>query len=256
MKPLLFLTRLDPLDDALAAKASGLGYSVLRIPVLATDPGSDGPSLVDRIATLDEETAIVWTSRRAAEPLAQALGAGGAKGRFPRMYTLGDESAAPVRDLGCTPFTPATPARAADLARFIAGRAAKDGIRRVLFLRGDRSLPDLPMGLESAGIEVTSLEVYRTRFLEADVDGLLTALQSEDAIVGAFFSPSTVTGLEQLLPAAARERLHARATVLARGATTASELTARGYRNIFHPDAETGFEPIALSVLESAGVSR
>src|SRR5882672_3631222 len=129
MKPLLFLTRLDPLDDALAAKASGLGYSVLRIPVLATDPGSDGPSLVDRIATLDEETAIVWTSRRAAEPLAQAL-AMRRGGRPPVLYSLGGESQAPLRGIGRSPLSPTGNARAADLARFIAGRAAKDGIRR------------------------------------------------------------------------------------------------------------------------------
>jgi uroporphyrinogen-III synthase len=256
MKPLLFLTRLDPLDDGLAAKASGLGYSVLRIPVLATDPGSDGPSLAERLATLGAGTAIVWTSRRAAGPLAHALAAGGAKGPFPRMYTLGDESAAPVRDLGCTPFTPASPARAADLARFIAGRAAEDGIRRVLFLRGDRSLPDLPSGLESAGIEVTSLEVYRTRFIDADVSGLTASLQREDAIVGAFFSPSTVTGLERLLDSEARERLRARATVIARGPTTTSVLKALGYQSIYQPYGKNGIEPIALSVLESAGVSR
>ena len=255
MKPLLFLTRLDPLDDGLAAKASGLGYSVLRVPVLATDPGSDCSSLADRIATLDEETAIVWTSRRAAEPLAQAL-AMRRGGRPPVLYSLGGESQAPLRGIGRSPLSPTGNARAADQARFIAGRAAKDGIRRVLFLRGDRSLPDLPMGLESAGIEVISLELYRTRFLEADVDGLLTTLQTDDTVVGAFFSPSAVTGLERLLAVEARERLHARAAVIARGPTTASELTARGYRNIFHPDGEIGFEQHALSVLESAGVIR
>ena len=36
MSPLLFLTRLDPLDNELAMKATGMGFSVLRIPVLAT----------------------------------------------------------------------------------------------------------------------------------------------------------------------------------------------------------------------------
>ena len=256
MSPLLFLTRLDPLDDRLSARASGLGYSVLRIPLFATDPGSDCPSLPERLATIDEKTAIVWTSRRAAESLARTLGAARTQGPFPRMYTLGSESAAPVRDMGWTPFTPAGPARAVDLARFIAGRAGKDGIQRVLFLRGDRSLPDLPAGLESAGIEVTSLEVYRTRFLEADVSGLTASLQREDAVVGAFFSPSAVTGLERLLVSEARERLHAHATVIARGPTTALELTARGYRNLFQPEGEIGFEQTALGVLESAGVSR
>lgn len=247
MSTLLFLTRLDPLDDPLAERASRLGYSVLRIPVLATDPGSDSSSLPERLAAVDENTAIVWTSRRAAEPLARALA-----GRFPRMYTLGSESAAPVRSVGGAPLTPPGNARAVDLARFI----SKDGIRRVLFLRGDRSLPDLPRGLENAGIEVLPLEVYRTRFLEADVSGLTASLQRGDAIVGAFFSPSAVTGLERLLNREALEQLHARAAVIARGPTTASELTARGYRNAFQPEGETGFEETALGVLESSGVSR
>ena len=256
MSPLLFLTRLDPLDNELAMKATGMGFSVLRIPVLATDPGSDWPSLSERLATCDDKTAIAWTSRRAAEPLAQALAATRANGPLPPMYALGNESAAPLRTIGCAPLTPASHARAADLARFIAGRAAEDGIRRVLFLRGDRSLPDLPAGLESAGIEVTSLEIYRTRFLDADVEGLTAALRREDAVVGAFFSPSTVTGLERLLDPEARERLHARAAVIARGPTTASELESRGYRNLFQPQGKIGFEQTALSALESAGVSR
>ena len=251
MNPLFALTRLDPLDDRLAMRASVLGFEVLRIPVFATEPGPDLPSLPRRVATLRDGTAIAWTSRRAAEPLAQAVAGMRRDGPFPVMYALGEESLAPLHRAGCSPLTPGNGARAADLARFIAGRAVEDRIQRVLFLRGDRSLPDLPQGLEKAGIEVIPLDVYRTRFIEADLDGLTRWLENDAPVVIGFYSPSAVTGLERLLDGGARDRLHVRAAVIARGPTTAAELVARGFRNVFQPEGAVKFEDMAVGVLET-----
>ncbi len=250
MNPLLVLTRLDPLDDSLALQASVLGYAVLRIPVFATDPGPDLPSLPRRVASIGDGTAIAWTSRRAAEPLAHAFLERRGNG-YPLLYTLGEESAAPLRRVGCAPLTPGEGARAADLARFIVERAPEDGIRQVLVLRGDRSLADLPSGLERAGIQVVPLEIYRTRFLDADVDGLTSWLEEGALVVIGFYSPSGVTGLERLLDAGTRDRIRTHSTVFARGATTATELRARGFRNVSQPEGDMTFERMALGVLEA-----
>ncbi len=249
MNPLFFLTRLEPTDDPLAAKASALGFTVLRVPLLATEAGADSPALARRLAVLGEGTGIAWTSRRGAEALARV--APHTHGRLTRLplYALGEESAAPARRAGLAPITTAGTEGAAGLARLILARAAEDRIRFIVFLRGDRSLPDLPLGLKAGGIDVLSLEVYRTRFLHADVGGLKAWLDGGGPVAVAFFSPSGVAALEGLLEGPACAALHERAAAIARGATTAEALEARGYRNVFRPVGPDGFETVAKEAL-------
>jgi uroporphyrinogen-III synthase len=249
MTPLFFLTRFEPTDDALAARASALGFMVLRVPLFTTEPGQDSPAIARRLATVGDGVAIAWTSRRAAESLARAL-SGARRGleRVP-LYALGEESAAPMRRAGHAPLTPAEGLGAAGLAQFILSRVTQDGVRCVLFLRGDRSLPDLPSGLKAGGLEVFSLEVYRTRFLDADVEGLKTWLRKGDPVAAAFFSPSGVLALERLLDADTRALAHERVAAIARGHTTAQALEDRGYRNVFRPNGSGGFEAVAQEAL-------
>jgi len=71
VNPLFFLTRLDTIDDPLAAKATELGFTVLRAPLFATEAGGDAATLAKRISTAGDGVAIAWTSRRAAEVLAR-----------------------------------------------------------------------------------------------------------------------------------------------------------------------------------------
>jgi len=107
MNPLFFLTRLEATDDMLAARASALGFTVLRVPLFATEPGLDSPSLLAWISALSEGTAIAWTSRRAAQALVQVLpNSRGILSRVP-LYALGEESAGPARRAGLDPMTPA-----------------------------------------------------------------------------------------------------------------------------------------------------
>jgi uroporphyrinogen-III synthase len=247
--PLFFLTRFEPADDALAARASALGFMVLRVPLFTTEPGEDSPTIARRLATVGDGVALAWTSRRAAESLARALtGPRRALTDVP-LYALGEESAAPMRRAGFAPLTPGEGQTAAGLARFILSRAAQDRVRCVLFLRGDRSLPDLPNGLKAGGIEVFSLEAYRTRFLDADVEGLRTWLRNGDPVAAAFFSPSGVLALERLLDAETRAQAHERVAAIARGDTTAQALEDRGYRRVFRPSGSVGFEAAAQDAL-------
>jgi uroporphyrinogen-III synthase len=247
--PLFFLTRFEPTDDALAARASELGFMVLRVPLLMTTPGEDSPAIARRLATVGDGVAIAWTSRRAAEAIARAF-SGARRGlEGVPLYALGEESAAPMRRAGYAPLTPIEGRGALGLAEFILARAREDGVRCVLFLCGDRSLPDLPQGLKAGGIEVFSLEVYRTRFLDADVEGLKTWLRKGDPVAAAFFSPSGVLALERLLDAETRALAHERIAAIARGQATAQALEAGGYRSVFRPADSGGFEAVAQEAL-------
>jgi len=247
--PLFFLTRLDTIDDPLAAKASELGFIVLRTSLFATEAGKDAHTLAKRLSNVGDGMAIAWTSRRAAEILASSLPRARSNLAGVPLYALGEESALPVRRAGFTPIIPGESTGAAGFARFILEQASRDGIRRVLFMRGDRSLPDLPKGLGAGGIEVVSLEIYRTRFLDADLNGLSTWLAKGDPVAVAFFSPSGVAALERLLDESAHRALHDRAIAIARASTTAEALQARGYRNVFFPDGTGTFEAAAQEAL-------
>jgi uroporphyrinogen-III synthase len=99
---------------------------------------------------------------------------------------------------------------------------------------------------------VSTIEVYRTRFLEADVSGLTTWLGTEAPVAVAFFSPSGAAGLERLLPERTRAAIHERAAAIARGPTTAKALNHYGYRHVFSPSAGTTFDEAAHEALLSA----
>jgi len=254
--PLFFVTRLEATDDELCAKASEMGFTVLRVPLIATELGMDSPTVARKVAAVGDGIAMAWTSRRAAEALARVLpGARANLGRVP-MYCVGEESAAPVRRAGFEPLIPAESTGAAGLARFILQRAKEDHVKSVIFLRGDRSLPDLPNVLREGGLTVFGLEVYRTRFLDADVSGLTAWLDRGDPVAVAFFSPSGIVALERLLDPATRTRLHDRATAVARGETTARALDERAYGRIFRPGSINAFESVAHEALRAVCEAR
>ena len=234
-RPFVYLVaRDDSEDDRLAAGLERNGFAVLRLPLLETTSGEDAPRLPGILASLPEGTAIAWTSRRAGEALASAA--------FPRhraalqgapLFALGESSAEPVASAGVAVAIPQGfgPHGAKALADLIATRVAVDGIRRVLFLAGNRSLPDFPEGLAARGVPMERLEVYETRYLRPDVDELLLALGERRLACSVFFSPSGAEALEALLLPDALKALHA-VPVAAKGPTTAAALRARGFRSV------------------------
>ena len=250
--PIFLLTRQDEVDDGLAREAAGLGYQVRRVALLATEPGRDLPSMRGRLASLIPGEAVAWTSRRAGEAMmGEALPALRERLGNTPLYAVGSESAAPATLAGLSVHLPEEGLGAAALAETIAHRAAMDGVRRVVFLHGDRALQDLSDGLRARGIEVDELEVYRTRFLCPDLGDLQAALQDDRKIVAAFFSPSGVEAMERILPADAVERLRARTTVLARGSTTFAALDSRGYRHALCPRGKASFDSVAAGALHT-----
>ncbi len=250
-RPVLILTREDEVDDPLARKAAALGFRVERVQLLATEQGTDSPALAERLGkALTPGTALAWTSRRAAEELSRVAPELSDRLRSASLYALGAESAAPARRAGLTVHTAAEARGAAFLAAHIAGRAALDGIRRVVFLHGDRALPNFAEGLEDLGLELAgALEVYRTRFLSPDLGVIREAVRVGGPLAVAFFSPSGAEALERALGEADSRALRERGTAIARGPTTFAALEGRGYRRAVYPKEEAAFEPFALETL-------
>lgn len=234
-KPFVYLVaRDDAEDDRLAAGLERNGFAVLRLPLLRTAAGRDTNRLPGILASLPEGTALAWTSGRAGEALANAalpLHRPALEGA--PLFALGDSSAEALSKEGLTVATPQGfgPHGARALADLIATRAAVDGIRRVLFLAGNRSLPDFPEGLAARGVAMDRLEVYETHYLRPDVDALLLALGERRLACSVFFSPSGAEALEALLLPDALKALHA-VPVAAKGPTTAAALRARGFRSV------------------------
>lgn len=248
MTSLLVVARMDPRDDKIVEAAIAASFRVARLPLLATQPGHDVARFLEWLAYAPAGTAIAWTSRRAADVLAEAVlpKHQSALARLP-LFAVGAESAAPIRGRHLDVTYVAEDPSARSLARLIAGARASCGIRRVAFLHGDRSLPDLPDELERAGIEVEPFEVYRTTFQDVDVDAVRSAIAASDPIVVLYFSPSGIEALERLLHdslAALRSRAHA----VPIGDTTRRALAARGYASI----AEPGVDPFQPATLQSA----
>jgi uroporphyrinogen-III synthase len=253
VRALFVITRDDPRDDALAHEADRLGWSVLRLPLLATEPGPDRSRLLGWLEGPPPGAAIAWTSRRAAEAQVEI-----ALPRFREtlarlpLFALGEESAAPMRDAGMKVEISRGGEGAATLADWILRRRDALGIARVAFLHGDKALPTLPNALRAASLEVTSFELYQTRFLSPDVVDLTAALEAGWPVTAAFWSPSGVEALERLLPPDALEALRRNADALARGDTTHKALLEREYRRARTPRGDSrAFDSVALEALQS-----
>ncbi|HET9250856.1 MAG TPA: uroporphyrinogen-III synthase [Candidatus Eisenbacteria bacterium] len=236
MSGLLLLTRDDPRDDSMALDAERDGQEVARVALLGTEPGGDADRFAAWLETPQVDAAIAWTSRRAAEALLALLTPARRAGlSHAPLFAVGAESAAPVANEGYrVDYVPEQP-DASRLAEKIVEESERRAFRRVAFLHGDRALPDLPRALREAGITVEPYELYRIRFLPADVSPVTRALDQGRQILAVFFSPSGVEALEKLLPGGAVDRFRAEAWTMPYGATTARALRDRGYARVPAP---------------------
>jgi hypothetical protein len=60
VNPLFFVTRLESIDDGLCARASALGFTVLRVPLIATELGMDSPTVARKVAAVGDGIAMAW----------------------------------------------------------------------------------------------------------------------------------------------------------------------------------------------------
>lgn len=253
-KPVLIVARSEASDDALVRAAQDEGCEVARLELFATRPGSGVQALAARLEKLERGTALAWTSRRAAAVLAEiALSTHRSMLASAALFAVGDESAAPFRAEGLSVSVPASGVGAGHLAAYLVEHAPELGLRRVLFLHGDRALPDFPDALARAGIPVERFEVYRTAYLPADPAPIVRALDARRPCVVAYFSPSGIAGLERLIDPATGEVLHSEALAVARGETTYQALLRWGYTHAVRPSGARhgSFDEFVLGALQS-----
>jgi len=248
--PVFLIARCEEADAVLVDALAARGARVLRLPLLAFEPGRDLQALAAWIADPPAGAAIAWTSRRAAEVLvALGLPRHAERLRALPLYALGEESAAPAVRAGLSVEIPDDPL---DARRLAAHLAAHDARRCVAVLHSDRALPDLRDGLREAGIEVASFEIYRTRLASPDTGEVSRALAADRLCAVAYFSPSAVEALERLLAPEETARLRERAVAIAKGHTTHRALGERGYRRAVDPSASgLTLEAAALDILDS-----
>ena len=256
-RPVLIVARSEPSDDGLVRAAQEEGCEVARLELFETRPGSQVEALAARLEKPEPGTAVAWTSRRAATVLADTVlpSRHDALARLP-LFAVGEESAAPIRSAGLDVSVPATGLGAGHLAGHLIEHAPRLGVKRVLFLHGDRALPDFPDSLAHAGIPVERFEMYRTVYLPADPAPVVRALDERRPCVVAYFSPSGIAGLERLLDPDTDEMLHSEATAVARGETTYQALLRWGYAHAARPMGGSGsFDAFVLDAIHSVSRS-
>lgn len=257
-RPVLIVARSEPSDDGLVRAAQEEGCEVARLELFETRPGSQVEALAARLEKPEPGTAVAWTSRRAATVLAdRALPSRRAALERLPLFAVGEESASPIRTQGLDVSVPPTGLGAGHLASWLIEHAPRLGVNRVLFLHGDRALPDFPDSLARAGIPVERFEVYRTVYLHADPAPIVRALDERRPCVVAYFSPSGIAGLERLLDPDTDETLHAEAVALARGETTYQALLRWGYAHAVRPmgDPLGSFDAFVLDTIHSVSRS-
>jgi uroporphyrinogen-III synthase len=257
-RPFLIVARSEPTDDDLIRAAEAEGCDVARLELFETRPGGQVDALAERLKKVEPGTAVAWTSRRAAAVLARtALPSRRATLESVPLFAVGDESAAPFRAEGLAVSVPSSGIGAGHLAGHLIEHARALGLKRVLFLHGDRALPDFPDALTRAGIPVEKFEVYRTAYLPADPTPVIRALDAKRPCVVTYFSPSGIAGLERLLDPDTGETLHADAVALARGETTYQALLRWGYAHAARPvgGKHDSFSAFVLDTIQSVARS-
>lgn len=256
--PLLIVARSEPSDDDLIRAAQAEGCDIARLELFETREGGQVDAFTKRLERLEPGTAVAWTSRRAATVLAAAaLPTGREALESVPLFAVGDESAGPLRAEGLEVSVPTAGLGAGHLAAHLIEHAPGLKLKRVLFLHGDRALPDFPDALSRAGIAVEKFELYRTVYLPADPAPVVKALDARRPCVVAYYSPSGIAGLERLLDPVAGETLHTEAVALARGETTYQALLRWGYTHAVRP---TGgrfptFDAFVLDTIQSVSRS-
>jgi len=200
----------------LEAALADTGLTVRRQPLLIHSPIVPNPELDAALSDVGRWGALVVTSPRAAALLAGHLR--GMSSLTP-IWAVGEASARPLRDAGRSVETGPGGSDTEGAAEALAGAMVTAMIRGpVLFLAGDPHRPDLVARLADAGIEVTTIPVYRTEVVP-DVE-LLAALDRADLLLVA--SPALVSAL------AAQGEAAFHPGYVAIGATTAAHGRAVG----------------------------
>jgi len=216
--PRVLVTR--AVDDA-AALCHALrvrGAEPVHLPLLEFAPGEGMRGVVSAVARLNRGAWIVLTSARAAPALATV-------DQTPsgvRVAAVGARTTEAVTATGVP----------VDLVGDRGAESLMDQLlphcrSRILFLRGDRTLPTVTEKATAAGVDVTELVVYRTILRRPSEERVRESLRELTAVC--FTSPSAAEALSGCAPptwlSLARDSLVA----VALGETTATALRSAGW---------------------------
>lgn len=203
----------------LEAALADTTLTVRRQSLLDHQPIVPNPALTDALATPARWGAIVVTSPRGAQLLADALTPRADVTDWPPLWGVGDATAAPLRAAGHVVQVGPGGSAAEGAAESLAGAMLAAMVRGpILFVAGEPHRPDLEARLTDAGLVVTTVAVYRTSAVP-DVE-LLAAVDRADLMLVA--SPTLVAAL------AAQGDDALRPGYVAIGATTAAACRAAG----------------------------
>jgi len=222
---------------AFAATLSDLGAQPVFAPVTRLEPPTDRTELEKAIDRIDTYEWIVFTSanavRRFFEELrshrkdARALG-------LARVACVGPVTAAALSEEGIRADVVPSHGDAVVVAESIVN-AAGGQIReaRVLMPRAEQGRDEAVEALMASGADVNVVPVYRTVTVapdDPDVRYGLRALQRGRIDVAAFFAPSQVRALLELLGDGGAQLVNACRTITAIGSTTSRTLERHGIR--------------------------
>lgn len=145
--------------EGLCAAFAAAGADVQRLPLIAVVPPADAGPLHRAAAELSRFRWVVFTSSNAVRALADA-----ADGRLPaelRAATVGDATAAALREAGVDPELISTGGRGAALAEELSAADLDRG--PVLLPLATDARPDLADGLRAAGFDVHEVVAYDKR---------------------------------------------------------------------------------------------
>jgi len=234
----VLVTRAAGQAESFAGAIAEHGGEPLVVPLVRIAPPCPGDRA--RVAAAIDELArggyawVVFTSANGVERLFEELGERGLDARAlfrARLACVGRPTAAALARHGLRADVIPRRGDGTGVARAV--EAAAGGSlagARVLLPRAERARPEAAALLGEAGAEVDPVTIYRQQPVSADEPAVATALERlrrREIHAVAFFAPSQVRALCELLGDAARDALAA-ARLVAIGQTTAAALRERG----------------------------
>jgi uroporphyrinogen III methyltransferase / synthase len=266
----VLVTRAPDQAERFSRALAELGAEPLHCPLTRIAPPSadDVARLDAAFDELDRTAWVVFASANAVEATCAAMRERRLDGRAlagTRIACVGRATATALAAHGLLADLVPAHGDAAGVARAIveASGGSLAGAR-VLLPRAADGREEAVDLLRAAGAEVDAVAVYRLAPVDADaaepaVVNALARLRAREVRAAAFFAPSQVRGLFDLLGADAAEVLGAVPILAAIGATTAAALAERGLTAQVvpaSPDAEALATDIAAAVGEAAAAAR
>ena len=116
--------------------------------------------------------------------------------------------------------------------------------KSVFLPRSDRANPDVLIALEKRRARVTEVVAYRTISLDVQSQEVISKAMNADAVL--FFSPSAVSGFDDVCGAGKLAEFAASGIVVASGPVTLTALQAKGI-----PGARAASEPSVARIIEA-----